>query len=664
MSFLQPFLLWALPLLMIPVIIHLINRMRHRTRQWAAMRFLLAATQSSVSHAKLRQWLVLLFRVLAVLMLILFLSRPIAGGWLGWALSTAPDAIVILLDRSASMETKITGSDLTRRESALKLLSENARRFGNRSQLVLIDSASLVPTELSRAELLLELSSTASTSTSADLPALVQAGAKWLSDNRAATAELWIASDLQGSNWQPADPRWSSVQERLDALPQKLRVRILSFPNASAGNRSVSLVESSRRTRSGQAELAVTLNIEKNSPAEELLPLTINLNGIQSQIDLPIQGQSFRWRGSINLPNEPEEGWGSVSIPADPNSTDNTVWFVYGPEVAALPLIVAEDPRAGRILTLASSPANGARALTNLVRPSDFSPTLLTNKSAVFWQGPLPQGNIASNLYHFVEQGGTVLCFPPLNATGSGKFGTLSWGISETAPPTNEFRVIRWMQEEGPLANTDEGQQLPVEDLLLKKRQLISGGKTILAAGGDGAPFLVRETLGKGAIYFVASLPLRDWSNFADGVVLLPMLQRVLQQGSQRLSAGQLWTAGTLPQSQVRWQPVQPPTARDPLLNDGIYRANSQAIAVNRPSIEDDPTQLKEDECVRLFGSTSAQLFQQNSNRTDALQGEVWRLFLIIMLLFLFGEAILLLPRKESEPDPAPLSRRQPAGIA
>src|SRR5438874_13196099 len=110
MTFLQPIILWGLPLILLPVVIHLLNRMRHRSQPWAAMRFLISATRSSVSHAKLRQFLILLFRIFAVLMLVLFLSRPLAGGWLGWALSSAPDVILILLDRSASMETRVPGT--------------------------------------------------------------------------------------------------------------------------------------------------------------------------------------------------------------------------------------------------------------------------------------------------------------------------------------------------------------------------------------------------------------------------------------------------------------------------------------------------------------------------------------------------------------------------
>src|SRR5258708_6748582 len=157
MTFLQPFILWGLPLILLSVLIHLLNRMRHRPQPWAAMRFLVSATRSSVSNARLRQWLILALRVLAVLMLVLFLGRPLAGGWLGWALSPAPDAILILLDRSASMETALPGGGLSRREQALRSLSDAAKPFEETSHLILIDSALRSPQEIGRAASLKDL---------------------------------------------------------------------------------------------------------------------------------------------------------------------------------------------------------------------------------------------------------------------------------------------------------------------------------------------------------------------------------------------------------------------------------------------------------------------------------------------------------------------------
>src|SRR5580704_13154740 len=155
MTFLQPFIFWGLPLLLVPVIIHLLNRLRHRPHPWAAMRFLLSATRSSISNTKLRQMLILLCRVLIVAMLLLFLGRPLAGGWLGWALSPAPDSILILLDRSASMETKAGGA--TKREQALELLAQSAKQYEDASHLTLIDSASLLPQEIAKATNLTQL---------------------------------------------------------------------------------------------------------------------------------------------------------------------------------------------------------------------------------------------------------------------------------------------------------------------------------------------------------------------------------------------------------------------------------------------------------------------------------------------------------------------------
>src|SRR6476659_1888350 len=170
MTFLQSFILWGLPLLLVPIIIHLVNRMRQRTVHWAAMRFLLQATQSSTSHAKLRQFLILALRVLAVVALVFFLARPLAGGWLGWALAPAPDSILLLLDRSASMEARVAGGTESKREAAVKRFIEAAKVFEKSSHVVWIDSATRQPQEISVGALG-NLPQVAATDAGADLPA-------------------------------------------------------------------------------------------------------------------------------------------------------------------------------------------------------------------------------------------------------------------------------------------------------------------------------------------------------------------------------------------------------------------------------------------------------------------------------------------------------------
>src|SRR3954463_11007289 len=104
MTFLQPLLLILLPLVALPIIIHLINQRRYQTIRWAGMMFLLAANRMTRGYARLRQILILLARTLALAGLIVAVSRPVASGWLGRAASGRPDTTIILLDRSPSMQ--------------------------------------------------------------------------------------------------------------------------------------------------------------------------------------------------------------------------------------------------------------------------------------------------------------------------------------------------------------------------------------------------------------------------------------------------------------------------------------------------------------------------------------------------------------------------------
>ena len=74
----------------LPIIIHLINQRRYQTIRWAAMMFLLAANRMSRGYARLRQWLIMAFRMLAIAGLIFAVSRPLASGWLGLAAGGRP----------------------------------------------------------------------------------------------------------------------------------------------------------------------------------------------------------------------------------------------------------------------------------------------------------------------------------------------------------------------------------------------------------------------------------------------------------------------------------------------------------------------------------------------------------------------------------------------
>jgi hypothetical protein len=659
MTFLQPFILWALPLLLVPIIIHLVNRMRHRTVHWAAMRFLLQATQTSTSHAKLRQFLILALRVLAVIALILFLGRPLAGGWLGWALAPAPDSIVLLLDRSASMEARIAGATTTRREAAIQRFAEAAKIYERASHVVLIDSATRQPQEISIAALA-NLPQVAATDTAADLPGMLQTALKWLVDTRSGAAEIWIASDLQESNWAPEDGRWKSILDQFRALPQKVRFRILSFESPSESNIAVSLGEIVRRDRAGQGSLAYVLDLQRTTASSDPIPLSISLGEARSQTEIRSEGTSIRWRSNLSLDATRPSGWGAFELPADANPRDNSAYFVYGERMPLGAAVVSAHPEAARILSFAALDANKPAAI---IRPEDAANLDLAPLSLVIWQAAPPTANFADRLHAFAEEGGVVLFFPP-GAPNSSPIENLSWGEIEL---TNSFRVARWDEDQGPLARTEERINLPLGDVNFGKRQRIIGAAQILASFSDGAPFLARKTIGRGEIYFCASLPASDWSTLSDGDVLVPMTQRLLQSGARRLQNAVMATCGDLPPAlaQLSWTGLTP-GARDPRVNSGVYKSGNRLLAVNRPAAEDAPERLDAARATALFGDLPAQIFRDVGSRADQLQGEIWRLFLFGMLIFLLVEGWLILPqtsRRNTEP-PAPKPRREPAAVA
>ena len=113
MSFLQPIFLAALPLVALPLIIHLITQRRYQTLRWGAMMFLLAASRMSRGYARLRQWLIMLFRMLAIAGLIFAISRPLASGWLGWAAGGRADTTILLLDWSPSVHQWVIGTTIS-----------------------------------------------------------------------------------------------------------------------------------------------------------------------------------------------------------------------------------------------------------------------------------------------------------------------------------------------------------------------------------------------------------------------------------------------------------------------------------------------------------------------------------------------------------------------
>ena len=160
---------------------------------------------------------------------------------------------------------------------------------------------------------------------------------------------------------------------------------------------------------------------------------------------------------------------------------------------------------------------------------------------------------MANALRRFAEEGGRVIFFPPGQA-GTARFAGLGWGEKHSTG-NDGFTVGRWDEDQGPLANTEEGLLLPLAQLGVRQRQQVVGQAAVLAAFDDGQALLLRQSLGQGEVYFCTTLPLLTWSEMGNGLVVVPMLQRLLAAGSRRLQRDSVAKCGEIAAAdlQLEW---------------------------------------------------------------------------------------------------------------
>ncbi len=651
MLFLKPLLLWGLIAASIPVLIHMINKQRHKTIPWAAMQFLLKATRESRGKKRLRYILILTCRVLAIAALVFAAARPIVSGLIGWG-GGSIDTVVLLLDRSASMESTPNDGMRPRRQIVIEKVSEAMASLGG-ARLILIDSASGKPQEVPSPETLGDLAATSATDTAADFPALLSRAVEYLSET-SGRSEIWLASDLQSSNWLPEDERWVAASAGVAALPQKPAVRILSLSGSSIPNISIRILNSSRSAEGMLFDLEILRAADSRGTSK--LPLTTQVNGTQITEILTIPGQSMRFQKRIALPTDNSSGSGWFSIPADGNPRDNSTFFAYGPARPTKSIVVAPAGETADYLSLASAPPDLGNQSSQRVDPENANTIHTDGIAAILWAAPLPTGTTSELIKRFLNYGGQVIFFPP-DTPSEVSFLENKW-LNPTEAPAGKFFILKsWNHNDGPLRDGIDGTPIPAERLKAIRRQNLLGDAMVLAHWEDGEPVISRQVTDRGTAWFVGTRPDYTWSNLGDGDVLLPTVQRIISEGANRFDASYLATVGS-----ATAQPVLRETrsriddygTQDPSNSEyeaGIFLLGERLLAINRPTQEDNPEILTRDQLDYALTGTQYTLLDQAGQSTDSsLSRDVWRAFLIAVLLLFISEAILCIPKKSISP--------------
>ncbi len=665
-------LLAALPIISLPILIHLINQRRFQTIRWAAMLFLLAANRMSRGYARLRQWLIMLFRMLAIAGLIFAVSRPLASGWLGLTAGGRADTTIILLDRSPSMRQQSSGAVGSKLETGRQQLVQTLNTLGS-ARWVLIESTTNTPRELESPDALLRLPAAEPTSASADLPAMLQAARDYIQANKSGRTEIWICSDIRQNDWNADSGRWQTLRDSFLELSQGVRFHLLAYPQTSSGNLSVRVTDVRRRQTSDSAELLVSLRLTRedgadSSPTRERgvtgnddpslalrasVPIQFEIEGARSEVTIEMSGPQFELKDQrIPLERNHQRGWGKVSIPADANASDNDFYFVFDQPAPRQTVIVADDAPAARPLQLAAaiSPDPALRCAAEIIT-LDQLPTIDWERvSLLLWQAPLPRDESAKRVHSFVDRGGQVVFFPPRDP-GNDEFAGVRWQSWVESP--NGVVIESWRGDQDLLAHTQSGAALPVGQLEIRKSCGLSGEHTPLASLKGGATLVGRATTNRGGVYFCATTPAAaDSSMASNGVVLYVLVHRALATGAAVLGNTRQLVAGDASavssEQPLNWHQVAGPAdalSTDFAFHGGVYGAGEKLFAVNRAAAEDHAAVLADQRVAALFQGLDFARVDDRAGNLAALIQEIWRLFLASMMIALIVEAALCLPR-------------------
>lgn len=683
MSFLQPLLLWALPLISLPILIHLINQWRYQTKQWAAMMFLLQANRMNRGFARIRQWLILAMRTLAVLGLILAISRPLASGFWSMLGGAKSDTTVVLMDRSPSMLWQGEAGE-SKLEAGKRQLNDALKTLGS-EHWVSVDTATTGQNEYKNLEPLFDSSAFTSSGSSAQIVAGLQRTLEYLQLNKPGAADVWICSDLQSSDWNADSGEWSTLRSGFTSLPQSIRFHVLAYSELAGENLSIRVTDAHRDTVSDGAKsqnfLVLSLQIFASGTSAQTnrkVPVQLEIDGVRSELSVELNAGAAELREHrIPLPAKVEAGWGRVSLPADMNNADNDYYFVFDRPPVRRVVVVADDPNAVRPLQIAARIAadgSSSKSQIELLSPTQVNSLELDGAALLIWQAELPDEGTAAGIDNYLSSGGQVVFFPPTsllkgNSTAVRKYRGIQWK-AWLAHEDQPVMVTNWRGDQDLLAATKSGAGLPLGQLEIRGHATLISDQPVtqLATLDGGDSLIARLPTNKGGLYFCTASTEGNQSSLAEnGIVLFVVVQRAIEQGQAALRGALMRTAAvdvsrnnrsddegasteTSSNSSAAWQQIAGGQALSSEFEcqAGVYKLDNLMFAVNRPVSEDQYTTLADEKLDSLFDGLQMDRVDQKAGRFGGIVREIWRQFLIIMVAALILEAALCLPKKVS----------------
>jgi len=546
MGFLFPLFLLAGLSLAIPVMIHLFNLRRYKRIDFPDTRFLRNIQLSTKRQSRIRNWRLLLLRMLFLAAVIMAFAQPYFGA-LKNDKSNAITAIYI--DNSYSM----TISD--GQENLLQLAKHKVRRLieasAENARFVLIsnDKRSAMRPMLKNEALqaLQEIRPTAQLFSLSQLMNSINAAE---SNEKNETWNLYCFTDLQKKTFLDAAAKTS--------LPELKAVYFYPLQADKPANIYI------------DTAYFLSPNIDNRQPNPLVVKVKKSGTGTDRASNLQVSiGNQVRAVSGIDMEDKPEwidtlalqlssAGWQDItlSLQDHPVSFDDTFRIAArtAPEMSVL---VVTENGINPFLQTALRTYEGFKVKeenASNVQKDDWQQYGLIILQNI---GSIPAG-LQSAVSAALQRGQNILFFPGnINNIESFNQSLKAWGdISLEKADTTQQQVVS-MQDAHPLLQDlfekiPDNIQLPTTVKRYPVNASLTANQQSLMTFRDGKPFLAQYSLGQGKMYICAA-PLDDRSsNFAVSYFFVPILYKMaVQSGSGNMFALNI---GSL---QPLWLPVQ-----------------------------------------------------------------------------------------------------------
>ncbi len=287
--FLNPSLFWpAVGLMAVPILIHLINRLRYKRVRFAAMEFLLQSQQRNRRRVLIEHLLLLAARVLAVGFIGLLIARFVADPKQISMFQGAKTHHVLLVDDSGSMRDRSGDGDAfaQAREIVRKLAAEGAQRPETQKLTVLrMSSPDQTLSGLSErdvddalvAEIASRLDDLECTYGSVDVAAALSAVKSRLDDDAGSVKHLHVISDFRKSDWYDNKAAIASIRDLEKGDVQVNLVRTVATSNS---NLAVTDLSGDSATAAAGVPILLTATVQNiGATAAENVRLAVQVDG-------------------------------------------------------------------------------------------------------------------------------------------------------------------------------------------------------------------------------------------------------------------------------------------------------------------------------------------------------------------------------------------------